>query len=190
MQKRHRIFIAINLPGDIKKLLARKEQQWKEIPAKWVEEENLHITLVFLGDLTDIELGEAVMAVKSVAAQHEPFEIKLEKIAYGPDEKIPPKFIWVSGQKSKELSVLKNGVQDALLEKINFLPEHRAFTPHVTLARIKTMEWRAIEPEERPQVEESIDVGFTVESIEVMESHLAKSGPQYTVIESFPLAES
>jgi len=190
MQKRHRIFVAINLSSDIKKLLVRKQKQWKDLPATWVEEENLHITLVFLGELTDIELGEACMAVKSAVAQHQPFDIQLEKIDYGPDDKIPPKFIWVSGQKSPELSALKDNVQNALLEKINFLPEYRGFTPHITLARIHTMEWRQIEPEERPEVAESVDLAFTVESIEVMESHLSKSGPQYTIIESFPLAES
>ena len=45
MQKRHRIFIAINLPQDIKKELAGYHKKWLELPAKWTALDNLHITL-------------------------------------------------------------------------------------------------------------------------------------------------
>jgi 2'-5' RNA ligase len=44
-----------------------------------------------------------------------------------------------------------------------------------------------IEPEERPEINESIDLAFTVESIEVMESVLKRGGPQYSIIESHNL---
>ena len=73
MQKKHRIFIAINLPSDIKKYLAGFEQKFSELPARWTPEDNLHITLLFLGDLTDEELGEVCMAVKSFIVRHQSF---------------------------------------------------------------------------------------------------------------------
>jgi 2'-5' RNA ligase len=173
MNKRHRIFIAINLPQDIKEHLAKYH--------------NLHITLVFVGDVTDEELGEVCMAVKEVVKNHAVFDMSLTKISYGPDSKIPPRYIWCGGEPSKELSALRNDVQDALLEKVHFTPEVKLFTPHITLARINGWEWRAIEPEERPEVDRAIDLVFTVESIEVMESELKREGPQYTVIESHQL---
>jgi len=206
MQKRHRIFIAINLPGDIRKALAKYQNTWSELPAKWVIENNLHITLVFLGYVTDIELGEVCLTVKNIIEKHKAFDIHLDKVGYGPDDKLsfdsaqdkPPKMLWASGEKSKELSLIKNDLQEALLEKVHFIPEKRAFSPHITLARINTSLWRMIEPEERPEVGENIDLAFTIESIEVMSSHharsrfegeseLKKGGPQYTVIESFNL---
>ncbi len=209
MQKRHRVFIAINLPEDVKKELASFQKKWTQLPAKWTNAENLHITLVFLGYLTDEELGEVCLVVKEIAKNYNSLDINLNKVSYGPDDKIsfdtaqdkPPRFIWANGEKSKELSLLKNGLQEALLEKVSFIPELRAFSPHITLARINAFEWRAIEPEERPEVNENIDLTFTVESIEVMESQLKKgqdarashkmgapvSGPQYTIIESHQL---
>ncbi len=189
MNKRHRIFIAINLPADVKKYLASFEQKFPELPAKWTPQDNLHITLVFLGDLTDEELGEVCVTAKHVAAGHEGFEINLSRVGYGPDEKIPPRFIWATGEKSKELSDLKNDLQEALVEKINFKPEYRTFAPHITLARISTFAWRQIEPEERPPVGEEVNLNFLVESIDVMESELKKGGPQYTIIESLSLKE-
>ena len=57
MEKRRRIFIAINLPEDIKRELAAYDQKWSDLPVRWTEKENLHITLEFLGYLTDEETG-------------------------------------------------------------------------------------------------------------------------------------
>ncbi len=187
MLKRHRIFIAINLPAEVKKYLAKFQEKWPKLPAKWMSTENLHITLVFLGDLTDEELGEVCITVKEVVKNHGSFDINLNKITYGPDSKIPPRMVWASGEKLKELSLLKKDLENALLEKVNFKLEERSFSPHITLARISTFLWRQIEPEERPEVHENIDLNFTVESIEIMESELKRGGPVYTIIESHPL---
>ena len=187
MQKRHRIFIAINLPQEEKKYLSEFEKKWHDVPAKWTPQENLHITLAFVGDIYDEQLGDVCMTVKQIAEKHNSFDVHLEKIAYGPDEKIPPRMIWASGQKNKELFLLKRDLEDALLEKVNFKPETRSFSPHITLARINAFAWRTIDPEERTEVNEDIDINFTVESIEVMESELKKGGPRYTVIESHNL---
>ena len=187
MKKRHRIFIAINLPGDVRKFLAGYEKKFSTLPAKWTSVDNLHITLVFLGDLTDIELGEVCLIVKEVAERHNTLNITLHKIDYGPDGKLPPRMLWALGEKNEVLSLLKKELEEALLEKVKFIPELRAFRPHINLARINAFGWRAIEPEERPEVAENIDVTFTVESIEVMESALKSGGPQYTIIESHML---
>ncbi|OGZ63602.1 MAG: 2'-5' RNA ligase [Candidatus Staskawiczbacteria bacterium RIFCSPLOWO2_01_FULL_40_39] len=187
MQKKHRIFIAINLAPDVKKFLAGFEKKWPELPAKWIGADNLHITLVFLGDITDEELGQTCVIAKEVAQKHALFDIHLNKVTYGSDGKIPPRMIWAGGEKSKELSLLKRDLEEALLEKVNFLLDHKAFAPHVTLARIKEWEWRRIEPEERPEVHEDIDVLFTVESIDVMESKLTRQGPRYVIVESHQL---
>jgi 2'-5' RNA ligase len=190
MDKRHRIFIAINLPGDIKKELFSYYEKWPELPARWTAKENLHITLEFLGDLTDQEIGEVCMAVKEVAERHESFSLNISQIVYGPTKLKPnqaPKFLWATGEKSKELTVLRKDLEETLTQKISFIPEERNFAPHITLARIGTWEWKGIEPEERPEINENLDLMFTVESIEVMESELKKGGPVYTVLESHNL---
>jgi len=182
-------------------MLSGYEKKWPELPAKWTPPENLHITLVFLGDLTDIELGQVCMTVKDIAKNHNSFNITLNKIAYGPAEKIPPRYIWAGGEKGEELSLLKKDLEDALLEVVHFVPDKGAFSPHITLARIGAFAWRAIDPEERPEVNENIDLIFTVESIDVMESESKRgqdarashkmgapvSGPHYTIIESHQL---
>lgn len=189
MEKRHRIFIAINLPAEVKKELGFYAEKWPELPAKWTEKENLHITLEFLGHITDEELVDVCSAVKEVSKRHVPFSIVLSKVCYGPPKKMPPRMVWVEGEKSDDIADLKDDLQDFLTEKVSYRPDEKGFSPHITLARINEWEFRKIEPEERPEVNEDIDLVFTVESIEVMESELKRSGPVYTILESHNLKD-
>jgi 2'-5' RNA ligase len=127
------------------------------------------------------------MTVKKVALRHQTFTINLQKIAYGPEGKLPPRYIWLGGEHSEGLVALKQDLEDSLTEVVRYKPDNKSFAPHITLARIKEWEWRSIEPEERPEVNEILDTIFTVESLEVMESELTRLGPRYTVIESHQL---
>ena len=187
MQKRHRIFISINLPDDIKKALVAYQKKWKDVPVKWTDPENLHITLVFLGDLADVELGQACVAVKQIVKNHQSFDVTLSDIGYGPEGKIPPRYIWAGGQASNELSLLKKDLENGLATAARIKPDKNMLSLHITLARVKEWEWRAIEPEERPEIKENLNMIFTVESVEVMESELKRGGPRYAVIESHEL---
>jgi RNA 2',3'-cyclic 3'-phosphodiesterase len=157
-----RIFIAINLPEGIKNKLAAYQAKWPDLPCRWTKKDNLHITLEFLGYIRDEDMEDVFRHAKELAAKYEPFEIGLNKICYGPPEKMPPRMVWIIGPKMEGLGI----------------------SPHITLGRIKTWEWKAIEPEERPEVSENINITFEVNSIEVMESQLKRGGPAYTILES------
>ena len=192
---KHRIFIAVNLPNDIKKELFTYSEKWPDLPAKWTAKDNLHITLEFLGALTDEEIGEVCLAVKSVVERHNSFSLNINEISYGPPTPLSgvkgtpsvPKMLWAQGEKSEELSLLRQDLENSLTEKVRFVPENRSFAPHITLARISSFLWKQIEPEERPEINQNLDLFFTVESIDVMESELHRGGPVYTILESFQL---
>jgi len=187
---RHRIFIAINLPEDIKKRLSDYQKNWPELPCRWTKKENLHITMIFLGYLNDEELLEVIKLVKEVVSQNQSFSINLNKILYGPPNK-PPRMVWVEGKKSQELANLQKDLENALASSEASTKENsgeiRPYSPHITLGRIKTWEFRQIELEERPEISEEISLIFPVESIEIMESQLKRTGPEYTILESCPL---
>ncbi len=192
MEKRHRIFIAINLPEDIKRQLFLYSEKWLELPAKWTTKDNLHITLEFLGHLTDQEIADVCKISGEVAKRHKAFSINLNKVLYGPlrlRSGQAPKMIWATGEGLDGLTDLKQDLQEYLVEKISFRPDQKESLTHITLARISEWEFRKIEPEERPEVNENIDLVFTAESIEVEESELKKGGPQYTILESHQLGE-
>lgn len=180
--KRRRIFIAINLPEEVRKKLVEYQKKWPELPIRWTKAKNIHVTLVFLGYITDEEFVEICKITKEVASRHTSFSVNLIKICYGPTDKKPPRMIWAVGERSEEFASLKDD-----LDKSLGISENREFTPHITLGRIRKWEWRQIEPEERPEVSEEINLSFSVDSIEVMESVLKKGGPEYTIVESHNL---
>ncbi len=186
-----RIFIAINLPEKIRKNLTNQQLRWADLPCRWTREENLHITLAFLGYLNDEELVELCQITKEVASRHEPFMISLKKIIYGPPHQSkhgagqasnqPPRMVWVEGGSSNELAELQKDLETNLpVEKEK---ENRKYAPHITLGRLKQWEFNKIEPEERPQINEDISLTFEAKSIDVMESDLKKGGPKYAIIE-------
>ena len=187
----HRVFIAINLPENIKKKLTDYQLKWPELPCRWTKKENLHITLAFLGYLTDEELFEVCKITKEVVLRHEPFFINLNKILYGPPKQ-PPRMIWIEGEGSKELGKLQKNLENALssaqtLAKADIEQEARPYTSHITMGRLKQWEFRQIEIEERPEVNEDVSFNFEVKSIEIMESRLKRGGPDYSILESCPL---
>lgn len=179
--KKRRVFIAINLPEHIREKLAEYQKKWPELPIQWTRPENLHITLDFIGYVTDEELVEVCKKTKEIADKHNSFEIKLTKICYGPLNK-SPRMVWAIGEKSEEFASLKDDLDKSLA-----ISEKRQFSPHITLGRIRKWEWQRIEPEERSEIDEEIDLSFPVDSIELMESVLKRGGPEYTILESYNL---
>ncbi|MBI2577818.1 MAG: RNA 2',3'-cyclic phosphodiesterase [Candidatus Wildermuthbacteria bacterium] len=161
--------------------------QWQDIPARWATKDNLHITLAFLGGRSDRELEEINSLVKEEASRHNPFEIVLEKIVYGPTKE-NPRMIWVAVKSPEDLLNLQKGIEKTLTDAELYTPENREFSPHITLARLKEWQFRQIEPEERPTVNEEIDLRFTVNSVDLMESALKRTGSEYKILESFPLS--
>jgi len=197
--KLHRIFIAINLPEGIKTKLLEYENKWPELlasptggPARWTTKENLHLTLAFLGNTSDRELAEVCALLERVGEKHNPFSLVFTKIAYGPFDYAQdkpdakrPKMIWAVGEKSAELSALQKDIQ-----KTAGLEANQPFSPHLTLARLKMFELQRMELEELPEVDEDISISFEINSIEVMESQLKRSGSQYTILQSIPLGNN
>jgi 2'-5' RNA ligase len=186
---KHRLFIAINLPDRVKKTLDGYKRKWPELPAKWTSMQNLHITLEFLGYVDTKDIEDVIKTTRETAKKHSPFNIKLERISFGPSGKMPPRMVWAEGEKSKELGVLKDNLQQSLSDSQLRTENSRAFSPHITLGRIKAWGFKLIEPEERPEVNENISIDFEVESIEVMESRLKRGGPEYVVLESCQLQD-
>jgi len=189
MNNLHRIFVAINLPENVRKSLAMIQDRYLDLPARWASPQSLHITLIFLGNATDQETGDICVSAAEIAKKHGPFDIEINQIVYGPPEKNPPRMVWATGPKSAELGSLQNDLKNAFYE-FNGCggdnTEHFA-GPHITLARIPQFEIKKMDPETVPQIKEQFDKIFMVETIEVMESELRRGGPVYTVLESVRL---
>jgi len=189
MTKR-RIFIAINLSDGVKNKLMEWQVKWMDLDRKyinWVRKENLHITLAFIGYATDDETYEICKIIRETAKNHSQFFIKLERIITGPASSAgkPPKtprMFWVEGEESQELAELQSDLENALAGGNLMKKEARAFKPHITLARFTNQIAKSL-----PEINDVFKSSILVDSIDVMQSILRRTGPEYTILESINL---
>jgi 2'-5' RNA ligase len=187
MSKKRRIFVAINLPEDIKRRLFDFQKKMEQLPVRWTKKSSLHLTIVFIGYADEQEIYEVCRMTKEAAERNEAFDIHFEKILYGPPGK-PPRMIWLAGKFSDELARIKNELEQTFVSSDSlrdFRPENRPITPHITLARMN-LEARY----QLPQLEEDFKAVMPVTTIDVMESDLKRDGAEYTILESCPLGEN
>ncbi len=176
-----RVFIAINLPADVRKRLIQKTEKWSGLPVRWTPEENLHITLQFLGYISDEKMLEICSLVQNVLTKLESFEICLNRIIIGPSEK-KQRMIWAIGEKSEELKNLVEKIEKSLGI---FIANKKEFRPHVTLGRLRHKKWLALS--EKPQIEEKINFIIPAEQIDIMESVIENGKRKYLLLESYLL---
>jgi len=184
---KRRIFIAINLPEKIKKRLKEYREQHDTLPVRWTKIPSLHLTLVFIGYVDNEQMLEACKITRKVAEEMDPFFINFKRISLGPEAKAP-RMVWLEGGASEELGQLKNELEKALLvgETGFRKAETRAFSPHITLARIKAVEWRRTQINSS-EIETDFSAQVEVSSVEVMESDLKFDGAEYATLEECPL---
>ena len=177
---KRRLFIAINLPGKTKKRLIDYKEKWNQLDSiKWVNKNNLHVTLLFIGYVDDDEMYKICQIVKETAKKHESFTINFERIILGPPNKTPRMF-WLQGNESQELANLQGDLQERIEQRHG---KRYLFRPHVTLARFTSKALESLSKE----LNEPFVAQISVETIEVMQSNLKRSGAEYSVLESIEL---
>jgi RNA 2',3'-cyclic 3'-phosphodiesterase len=178
---KRKIFISISIPEKIRKKLVKTTEIWQNLPVKWVKEQNLHLTLSFLGFIGDDLIEEICFKVRSATAKAEVFDLEFTEIVLAP-RKEDPRMIWLTGKVSEELRILQENVEKEL--KI-FIASKKSFRPHITLGRIRNHKWNA--QKEKPEIFAKFPLNLPINSVEIMASDFASDGPEYTIIESCPL---
>lgn len=175
-----RLFIAIDIPDDIRTLMCG---MGGSIPgARAVPADQLHLTLKFLGDtdgglLPDIQ--EALSAIQGA-----PFTVCLKGVGHFPPRG-NPRVLWAGIHPAAEVTALRNKVEKALAE-IGIERDHRKFSAHVTLARLKNSPLKRVSQFlagnslfETP--------AFAVREFLLYSSSLSARGAVHTLLASFSL---
>ncbi len=176
-----RLFIAIELPDEVKKLLSRMRS---DVPgARWVPVEQLHLTLSFLGEVDDVTVKQLT---GELAAIHAPgFDLRFSGTGCFPGRS-RPRVLWVGLDPEPLLSNLASLVRKALLT-CGIPQEERPFSAHITLARLKFPASREVAAFlDQPQRQELPTVA--VREFILFQSRLTPQGAIHTPLKSFPLA--
>jgi 2'-5' RNA ligase len=187
-----RSFISIELPLELRQELTRLQAGLKagsRVPVKWVEPENIHLTLKFLGNINASLTPRITAAMEEAAHGIHPFCLEVSGLGVFPNPR-RVQVIWVGLTGELESLVqLQKRVESGLVS-LGFAVEGRSFAPHLTLARVRDQ----ATPAERQSLGQLIagtifktDYRLNVESVQLMRSQLTREGPVYTRISSVAL---
>jgi 2'-5' RNA ligase len=186
-----RLFWALNLPGELKTKLAGFQAELKKISpdAKWVEQENLHLTVKFLGAVESSRVPALTQAVAKSVSGLAPF--RLELAGWGTFGR-PARVLWtgVTGDLA-DLQELRTRVEAALVP-LGFAAEKKPFSPHLTLARFRSSRNLVALREQASALaaEQGLWGEFMVDRIDLMRSTLTRQGPVYRVISAVDLTDN
>jgi 2'-5' RNA ligase len=187
---RLRTFIALDPGKTIRdRLVALQESLARSGPeVKWVESENLHITLLFLGEVDERAVLDVCRAVGRRCQEILAFTVAVEGVgSFGNPRR--PRTVWVGvGEGAEEVKGLHAALEEVLLELGCYRREERQFTPHITLGRVK-QDGSSDDLATALQRKSDWQAGAVeVREVLVMSSELTPQGPIYTVLSRAPLA--
>ncbi len=176
-----RLFIAVDVSDDVRETLKpvlSTLSRYRGVKA--VEPENVHVTLLFLGEVPESRVGVISDRLSRVAENFEPFRVKLGNIGFFPNrQKLRVVWVGVEGvEEGKDLAPLANAVRGEM-KRLGYRDD-KEFVAHMTLARIKK-----ITPQEKKRLLEELESfdfegEWTVKDFKLKQSRLTPKGPVYS----------
>jgi 2'-5' RNA ligase len=183
-----RAFLAIELPDALRPGLAQVQEELKRSRAevRWVPVGNIHLTLKFFGNVPDEEIEALAQAAREAAAAATPFQLQVTTAGAFPSPGAP-RVVWLGlGGDILPLTQLFYRLEKAFAA-LGYLPEGRAFNPHLTLGRVKS-------PVNRDKLARLLEKlpplnwpPFTVKELILFQSVLSPQGSKYTPLKVIPL---
>ncbi len=181
---RIRTFIAIDLaPGVKARLTALQEDLARSASGvKWTRADNMHLTLLFLGEVNELEVVSICRVVQQRAPKHAAFTLDVAGLGAFPNPR-RPKILWVGVTEGvAELRALHADLEEGLLDLGCYRREDREYTPHLTLGRLshddRAEDWERILATHAGWQGGSMPV----DEVLVMRSEMRKGGPEYSVL--------
>ena len=181
-----RSFIALEFSDEVKNEFARVEKLFRESGAdvKWVDPLMAHLTLKFLGNITNDQISSISARLQTIASHFTSFSIKLEGAGSFPKWDFP-RVVWIGlGEGGETVKKVAKEVEDATAEE-GFEREKRAFSPHITIGRVKS-------PKNKDKLKsiaskiEVKPVSCDISRIVLFKSELLRTGAVYSELVAFP----
>jgi RNA 2',3'-cyclic 3'-phosphodiesterase len=186
---RIRTFIAVDLAAGVKDRLTRLQETLggEGAGVKWTRPENLHLTLLFLGEVEQLDVVEICRVVQARSRKHPAFSLEFEGLGSFPNAR-RPKILWAGVTDGvDELRALHADLEQGLLDLGCYRREDREYTPHLTLGRLNQAE-RAEEWGPIMARHAGWRGGISpVDEVLVMASEMRREGPEYSVMGRAPL---
>jgi RNA 2',3'-cyclic 3'-phosphodiesterase len=189
-----RLFVAVELDDAVRAAAARVADDLRQqlrrtrLDARWVIPDNLHFTMVFIGQIDD-RTAPSFVAAMSRPFDPAQFAVRLGRCGVFPPSG-PPRVIWIGlAEGAEELTRLQQEVVRRL-QPLGFEPEPRPFSAHLTIARVKDVP-RASARDARAIIAaaSAADASCPVTRVTLFRSHLSPKGSRYEVLTYGELAQ-
>ncbi|OGD30371.1 MAG: 2'-5' RNA ligase [Candidatus Aminicenantes bacterium RBG_13_63_10] len=183
-----RTFIALELTPEIKAGLDRLVRSLAPLTRdiRWVRPEGMHLTLKFLGEISEDRAARVAAALRGVSSQHGPVSLTVSGTGWFPAPSRRPRVIWTGVESGQELGALYKDLERALAAE-GFPEESRPFHPHLTLGRVKAASNMDALLDRLKENAAATFGRMAAGEITFFESRLQPSGAVYAVLERFPL---
>ncbi len=183
-----RLFVAIELPERVRTAVEDVTARLRSsLPrARWVRAGNLHLTLVFLGEVEESSLARFADALGSALAGHSPFRLQLTGSGCFPGSG-RARVAWIGLADSREVLAVQAAVASAAQAAVGLEPERRPYRPHLTVARCAPPWPAAAGRRWSRAVPGALAEAFRVDSIALVRSRLGPAGPSYSNVHRFAL---
>jgi len=178
-----RAFIAVELPEGVRQALGQMQRELAVARAdvKWVEQENLHVTMRFLGEITEEQRQAVERLLTRIAAHTPPIQVRLSELGAFPSV-ASPRIIWVGIEMGHEvLAAIASELAEGLVS-LEIPPEERPFTAHVTLGRVRSPKNQGQLTTQLRELNWKSPQPFCAEGLTLFQSTLSASGPIYTAL--------
>lgn len=178
-----RTFVAVELTPEIRGRANQLIGKLRRIVAdvRWVEPENLHLTLKFLGEVEVLEIPRVCAAVAAAVEDFSPFELEIVGAGAFPDL-VRPRTVWLGvGEGTDGMVALHERLQ-AALAPLGFREEGRRFRPHVTLGRVRDSEEDSRFTQAFAELGDYSAGGMIVGDVTIFSSELSRQGSKYEVL--------
>ncbi len=183
-----RSFIAIELPGQVIEAIKKIQEDLCKyrLNIRWVRPENIHLTLKFLGNISEEDVAPITGVLRIAADTTAPFHLRGQGIGIFPGIS-RPRVVWVGMSGDVEpLKQFQFNVEEGL-EELGFPKEGRPFRAHLTLGRVKGKLDKRILLEAIEQCGNFQSDSFTADSTILFRSDLRRNGAVYTKLAEVPL---
>jgi 2'-5' RNA ligase len=187
-----RTFVAIDfspqIRGKIGEIIEYFKTQTPDYALKWVEPQNLHMTIKFLGEVSEGHLRTIKDVLSDTLEGRSAFEIEVTGMGMYPSTQ-KPRVIWLGVEGSEPLKDIHQSLDQAL-QKASIPPDKRGLSPHLTIARVRrNVETLIVQDIGKTLSQFKIDsLGkCTIDRIVLYKSTLTPSGPIYDPLLSIPL---
>ncbi|MGQ9602666.1 MAG: RNA 2',3'-cyclic phosphodiesterase [bacterium] len=184
-----RAFIAIPVDERIRDLASSivKNLATAGADVKWVEPQNLHLTLKFLGNISTDMIDQVSRILEDAVAGLNEFEVEIEGIGAFPSGKKPLRVVWLGiVDQGRLIEKLSSRIEEGC-GKLGFQPEERGFKPHLTIGRVRQGSQNLARLRSAISSVEFNPLKLSVDRVNLMRSELSPRGPTYTVLRTFGL---